>query len=114
MVKVCFKITDNGKVLICEVKGHAGGDVKGRDLVCAGVTTLTGTLAFCVNAMQKAGRLKKEPTIRLDEGDAVIVCKPKRDCIPEALHLYSVIQAGMALLSEGHPACVDVKPFGEA
>lgn len=35
---------DNGNEFSLEVQGHAGYDVKGQDIVCAGISTLVQTL----------------------------------------------------------------------
>lgn len=113
MIKVKFDYTDDGKSLILTVKGHSNYDVKGRDTVCASATMLAYTIAQIVQDMYDRKELKKKPTIRLEEGDSVITCKPRRDMYAEALHSFFVVEVGFALLAHNYPEYVQLTPFGD-
>lgn len=114
MVKARFEITEDGKSIVLNVKGHAESGEIGHDIVCASVSILTYTVGQIVKDMQTQGRLKKKPTIRLDSGDACITCKPNRAFFDEALMAFSVAQVGFNLLSHNYPNFVELTPFGKA
>ena len=100
--------------MILTVKGHAGQAEIGKDLVCASVSILIYTMAQVMDTMHRGGKLKKKPTIRLDAGDAVVVCKPNKAYYKEAFHAFSVVQEGYVLLARDYPQYVELKKFGEA
>ena len=105
MIEVQFK--RKPKSLELKVKGHSGSAEVGRDIVCASASTLAYTLAqVCLDDKDK--QLKK-PKIRLNEGDAEIVCFPKAECFEEMLYYYRYTQGGYALLEYNFPQYVRVK-----
>lgn len=112
MINVCF--TKDKRNLILKVDGHAGMAEKGQDIVCASASILAYTVAQIVTTLQKQDKLKKKPTIEMHEGDALIVCKPRRDAYAETLHTYSVAQIGFALLEKNFPEYVKLTRFGTA
>lgn len=114
MVTARFEMSEDKKTLILTVKGHAGAGEKGHDLVCASASILTNTVAQIVHIMRENGQLRRKPTIRLEEGDATITCKPHKTEYAEALHTFSVAQVGFALLAQAHPEHVELSLFGEA
>lgn len=111
MITITFEYTEDKKNLILNVKGHAATAEKGKDLVCAAASILATTLAQCVRQYADEGKTKKKPTIRLNEGDACITCKPRKDVYSEALHSFYVIQTGYALLAAAYPDYVTLNPF---
>ena len=65
MIKVVIKRDEStDKITSIEVKGHAGKDVKGKDLVCAAVSSI---ITGGANAL-----MDKEYSFQLNEGDAYI------------------------------------------
>lgn len=114
MIQVRFAMSGDKKSLSLTVKGHAGQAPAGQDVVCAAASILVYTAAQAVQAMHEGGRLKKRPTLRLEAGDAAIVCKPVGNAFAEAQHLYAVIQTGFTLLARDCPEYVQVTVFGEA
>ena len=114
MVKVRFEHSEDGKSLILSLKGHSEQADIGHDIVCSSVSILTYTIAQVVKTLHDQGKLKKKPTIRLDSGDAVVVCKPNKAYYNEAFHAFIVVQTGYNLLHHNYPKFVDLKKFGEA
>lgn len=112
MIKAKFEIVD-GKTMVLTVKGHANFGEKGKDILCSSASILTYTLAQIVQTLNDAKKLKKKPTIRLDEGDAVITCKPTKDKFNEVLYAFRVIQIGFALLASSYPDYFELTQFGE-
>ena len=113
MVKVRFEYSEDGKSLILSAKGHSEQADIGHDIVCSSVSILTYTIAQVVKNLHDEGKLKKKPTIRLDSGDACVVCKPNRAYYNEAHHAFSVVQTGYNLLAHNYPKFVELTKFGE-
>lgn len=104
----------HGESIVLKVTGHAGTAEPGKDLVCAAASTLAYTVAQVLQFMFEEGQLRKKPNIRMDEGDSIIVAKPKPEYYGEALHTFFVAQAGYHLLSHNYPQHVELKSFGKA
>lgn len=114
MIQVRFEKSEDGKTLIMAVKGHSEQAARGQDIVCAAASILAYTVAQEVKTMREDGKLRKNPTIRMDSGDAVITCKPTKQFFREALHTYRVAQTGYELLAHTYREYVLVTKFGEA
>ena len=114
MIRARFDYSADGKTLVLTLQGHAGAVQSGNDPVCAAASMLAYTVAQEVIDMHNAGKLKKKPYIRLDSGDAAVICKPVKSAYAEALHLYEVVQTGYRLLAHNFPDNLRVKRFGEA
>ena len=112
MIKARFDYTDDKKTLVITIYDHAGADVAGKDLICSAASILTYTAGQFVLDMHTKGKLKRKPTIQLEEGKAVITCKPKKDSYSEALCGLLVIQTGFQLLAKNFPNNVKVILFG--
>lgn len=110
MVKARFELADKG-TLVLTLSGHAGAAPAGADTVCAAASMLAYTVAQEVLEMEGKGKLRKKATIKLDQGAALITCKPKKSTWCEALHLYKVAQTGYRLLAANFPENVQVKTF---
>ena len=110
MVKARFKLADKGALMLT-LSGHAGAAPAGVDTVCAAASMLAYTVAQEVLEMEGKGKLRKKATIKLDQGAALITCKPKKCAWSEALHLYKVAQTGYRLLAANFPENVQVKTF---
>lgn len=109
MIKINF--TQDGKNIMLTVKGHAGSAEKGKDLVCAAASILALTIAQNIKEMEIKKQLKKKPVIRLDEGNTVITCKPTKNNMNKAMHMFECIQTGYALLAFNYPEFVQIAKF---
>lgn len=103
MVVVKFDKSEDGKTLILTIKGHSGQAEIGHDLVCASVSILAYTLAESVRNMRIDGKLRKDPNIKMNSGDAVITCKPSKSYYAEALQVYQFAELGYSLLAHDYP-----------
>lgn len=110
MTKVRFELAGN-RTLVLTLSGHAGAAPAGIDTVCAAASMLAYTVAQEVLEMEDKGKLRKKAHIKLDKGEALITCKPKKSAWSEALHLYKVAQTGYRLLAANFPENVQVKTF---
>lgn len=84
------------------VKGHAGADEKGKDIVCAAASMLATTLADNVYTMYDAG-LIREFGVRLDDGNAEIMCVPAAGYRNLISVVYEAITIGFAHLAQDEP-----------
>lgn len=112
MIRVTFEQIEDGKTMLLKVEGHSGYDDIGKDIVCSAASILAYTVAQAVTNLEQRKMLKKRPTLRLKEGDAVIICKPSKGGFAEAMYAYHFAQMGYALLAHNYPDFVRVKLFG--
>jgi uncharacterized protein YsxB (DUF464 family) len=114
MVKAeLFTNKESGSITM-KLSGHAGQAEKGEDIVCAAASILAYTVAQALQFMYEQGELQKRPHIRMEEGDTIIVAKPKEDSYAEALHTFFVAQVGYHLLAHNYPKYVTLSSFGES
>ena len=74
---------NESKAIRIEISGHSGSDIKGRDIVCAGISTLTQTIILSIaqllkirqNLLNENGLLKTE--ILIDNLDMDQISKLK-------------------------------------
>ena len=114
MVKAEFFTNKESGSITLKLTGHAGAGEKGKDIICASASMLAYTVAQTLQFMYEQGGLQKKPHIKLEEGDSIIVAKPKEDSYAEALHTFFVAQVGYHLLSDNYPQYVSLTSFGES
>ena len=103
MIKIHFwRDLDKGAIHM-KVKGHANAAPKGEDLVCSAATMLVYTVAQALTFMHELGQLEEKPRICIREGKALVVAKPRKDYLAEALHTFWVAQCGAHVLSKNYP-----------
>ena len=108
MIKIHFwQEKDKGSIHL-KVKGHAGTAPKGQDLVCASATMLVYTVAQAMSFMHEQGQLEEKPHIKIREGKAIVVARPREDFYAEALHTFWVAQCGAHLLAKNYPEAVSL------
>ena len=100
MISITYKEYKNGAVSI-RIKGHAGTAEKGKDLVCAGVSTLAYTLAQ--NVADFSDKLKISPTINMREGNANIRFTPKHKYRALILLITRAIFRGFEAMQANYP-----------
>lgn len=81
------------------VSGHAGKDVPGKDIVCAGVSALVGALAYMLTDLSPDNL-----DITMKPGHAEISCKPSA----KAKQAFDQTRFGMMLIMAEHGAYLDV------
>ena len=72
MTEISFK--NDIRAFTLDVKGHAGYDEPGRDIVCAGISTLTSELLLAGIKANRKGTIRKFE-YRAEEGDIHISWK---------------------------------------
>ena len=92
------------------ISGHAMSDEKGRDLICASVSTLAEVLGAFVDNMKASGQVRY-PTVKLSEGDALIECNSTRYKSSITL-VFDAICAGFEHLAHDYPEHVSYEIIG--
>ena len=113
MVKAEFFTNKESGSITLKLSGHAGQAEKGTDIVCAAASILAYTVAQAIQFIYEEGGLKKKPHIKLEEGDTIIVAKPKAETYAEALHTFFVAQVGYHLLAHNYSQYVTLSSFGD-
>lgn len=105
MTKVQYSLKNGTHRL--SVKGHSGYAERGRDIVCAGVSTLTQALAATLSA-NRGSLLSLD--IESDESAAsiTIAASPITGCESYVSALFSMTLHGMELLSSVYPENVNL------
>lgn len=100
--------------LSLKVSGHAGQNVYGQDIVCAAASILATTLGQTLKIDETAGRLRSAPRIKLKEGDANIMCRPKREFFGDVLTEFLTVRNGYIVMAHNYPEYVlcDITPKG--
>lgn len=114
MINVTFTHEKDIGTIVLKVKGHAGQDEMGHDIVCSAASILTYTIAQYLKFINERGGLQKKPHIVLNDGDALIVAKPKSEFEAEVLNAFFVAEVGYSLLAQNYPQYVELNMFGEA
>lgn len=114
MVKVEFFTNKESGSITLKLSGHAGQANKGEDIVCSACSILAYTVAQTIQFMYEEGNLQKKPHLKLQEGDTIIVAKPKKESYTEALHAFFVVQVGYHLLAHNYPQYVTLSSFGDS
>ena len=94
MINITFK----PQSLELEITGHAGADVKGKDIVCSAVSMLFYTLADSL--VKSEEMLKKHPIIKMEDGNGYIKCRPRKEYQGNISLIYWTILNGYQLLAE--------------
>lgn len=92
------------------VRGHAESAAFGRDLVCASVSVLVNTLAAFARNCRRAGQVQK-PTIRLESGDTLILCRAKPAAVAGVTLVMDSICGGFELLAHDYPDYVTYRVY---
>ena len=105
MINITYEMPVNNEVYKLTVTGHANTtDEPGKfDLVCAAVSTLVFTLAQCVTDASDLGWLRKNPTLKLEDGDACIKAKPMPEKEPIIGAMFTTIVRGLEMLTVNYP-----------
>ena len=106
MIKVA--VATEGKNLALKVEGHAGYAKVGNDIVCSSASILAYTVAQFVMEAEHQGDLVSPPKIKLDGGDAFILCEPAEDTLPGLRNMFLFAKMGYALLEYNYPQNVEL------
>ncbi len=88
--------------LCVRVQGHAGAGEKGKDIVCAAASMLSGTLAA---ALHNYGI---EAVTSMQDGDVLIRAKPQLRQMQTCRTIFETVLSGAELLAAKEPEHVRV------
>lgn len=91
-----------------DIKGHAGRNIDGVDVVCAGVSTLAYTLLNTIADMDDFGKLNR---FSVEEGDGFILIRvqPSKRYAFEFSCKFTVFRIGIEGLSKQYPDNVAIE-----
>lgn len=96
MIKINYK--KSNKEFCIQVEGHSGYAPRGKDIVCAGVSTLTQTLlAYLI-------KNKMDTVYVIDDGQLYITSKDRR-----AMVVFDATIIGLEMLAEEYPQNVSIR-----
>ena len=84
------------------ISGHAFSGEAGHDLVCAGVSALTYTLAANVGNMEEQDTVK-DAKVKLHKGHGVIRCNAVEGCEEMVRRVYEAVCVGYEILANRFP-----------
>ena len=105
-------IGDRDGTLWLSMEGHAGAAPKGQDIVCAAATMLMYTIAQAALDMGSLGELERPPTVMLDDGDAGVSFRPKKEAMEKGRLVLDVIRRGLEVLGKRYPENVAIYVIG--
>lgn len=103
MIEIVFK----PNIYELEITGHAGADVKGKDIVCAAVSSLFYTLGQAV--IESESMLMEAPVFEDEDGHGLIRCVPKAKYEGNISRSYWTILVGLQMLAEQYPSNISFK-----
>ena len=90
-----------------EIKGHANFDEKGKDIVCAGASMITGALIGVLEDAKARGRTQFE--WKQDGADLQIWADPNMGSMNEIKSYFRMAVKGLRMLAEEYPKYVEMK-----
>lgn len=90
-----------------EVDGHADYAEKGKDIVCAGASMLTGALAGALEEAEDRGRC--EYKAKNGDGKALIWAEPAMGSVQEIKAYFRMAVKGYRMLEEQYPGNVTIR-----
>lgn len=99
MIKVNVKSNDN-KVYELVIKGHAGYDVRGKDIVCAAVSSMAITTINNIIAL--------DDSIDYEENSGLLIIRVKRDTEVNNKLLNNLIRMLTELMSQ-YPKNIEIR-----
>ena len=106
-----IKVTYHRNFHQVTVEGHANSGEPGHDLVCAGVSALTYTLAANVAHLADNGHVRIDE-VELKEGKAVIGCNPRSRVKSTVRLVYQTVCVGFEILAHDYPQYISYEILG--
>lgn len=106
-----IEIKFDPKNLELKVEGHAGQDVKGKDIICSAVSMLFYTLAESL--VRSEDMMKKHPIITMEDGNGYIKCRPKKEYKRNISIMYWTVLNGLELLADEYPQYITFEVGGQ-
>ena len=101
MTKITFAEEGNKRTIT--INGHSGYAEKGKDIVCAGISTLYQSYRYYLEDLMDDG---KAEDIFILEGDGFSEIS-SRNISPESMAAYEMAKQGLETISETYPDYVE-------
>lgn len=108
MVAVRVYVGEDGSLNL-RMGGHAGAGAWGRDLVCAGCSTLAYGLGKAAAYLEAAGMLTEPARVELEPGKASVTVQPRAAFRQAAALVFWTVQVGIHELAASFPDNVELK-----
>lgn len=105
-----INIEFNPKTFTIDVNGHAQHDEKGKDIVCAAISTLFYTLAESL--YNSKAMLSENIDFSDEDGNGHISCKPKAEYEANISLIYWTILTGFEIVAEHYEKNVVLSVLG--
>ena len=105
-----INIEFNPKTFTIDVKGHAEHDEKGKDIVCAAISTLFYTLAESL--YNSKAMLSEDIDFSDEDGNGHISCKPKVEYEANISLIYWTILTGFDIVAKHYEKNVSLTVLG--
>ncbi|MBO7240220.1 MAG: ribosomal-processing cysteine protease Prp [Bacteroidaceae bacterium] len=92
------------------IKGHAGQNKKGEDIVCSAISSLFYTLGQAL--ILSEDMLEEKPIFKDEDGDGYLACKPKKEYKGNIVRSYWTILVGVQLVADNYKNFVDFAVVG--
>ena len=106
-----IKVTYHRNFHRVTVDGHANSGEPGHDLVCAGASALTYTLAANVSNLAGNGHVRIE-SMELSPGKAEISCKPRSGARSTVGLVFQSVCVGFEILAHDYPQYISYEILG--
>lgn len=106
MIQITFK----PKTMELEIKGHAGQNKKGKDIVCSAVSTLFYTLGEAL--YESIEMLEEAPIFKDEDGEGYLCCTPREEYEGNIARTYWTILTGMQMVAGQYPKYANFKVVG--
>jgi len=93
------------------ITGHAHSGEEGKDLVCAGASTLAVTLGANVRFLNEKG-YARDIIVELEKGDALIQCSPLRKYSQSVGQIFRSVCVGFEMLAAQYPEYISYEVRG--
>ena len=105
-----INIKFNPNTYTLDVTGHAEHDEKGKDIVCAAISTLFYTLAETL--YNSKAMLSEDMVFSDEDGNGHLSCKPKAEYEANVSLIYLTILTGFELVAKNYEKNVQVVVVG--
>lgn len=109
MIDIRYSI---GNEYTLSIVGHAGEDVKGKDIVCSAVSILFYTLAQAMADVSDY-YLDGEPEITYADGEGYIKCKTNPEYDQNVYERWETVLTGFQLMELNFPEKISFSPSSE-
>ncbi len=92
--------------------GHSGYAERGKDLVCAGVSTLVYMVINAVSEMDADNKLICPMQVSIVDGGAGVSAEPKPEHRAELAQIMHIAEIGFNCLADKYPEYLSVIPQG--